>query len=93
MANNSLFQPEDQTPRRKGVARVRATDAGLQQINQARKRKGWSKYCRAWYELAFTSQSTLKRFWRKNRIGVDYFVSICSAVGIDEWESIADWTE
>ena len=77
----------------KGSARVKASQEGLRTVDQARKRKGWAKNSKVWYHLAFISESTLKRFWRQNRICVDSFIGICAAVGIDDWETIVDWSE
>jgi hypothetical protein len=76
----------------KGLARINASHCGLKKVDQARKRKGWSKNAEAWYGIAFTSESTLKRFWRQKRISVDSFINICAAVGIEDWQSIADWS-
>lgn len=81
-----------QLPKRKGLARIKASAEGLRKVNQARMRKGWAKSAEVWYELAFTSESTLKRFWRQNRICINSFISICAAVEIEDWESIVDWS-
>ena len=73
------------------TATVRASEVGLQRVDQARRKKQWNKYEKAWYGLANTSASTLKRFWSKKPIQADIFESICKAVGIEDWEEIADW--
>jgi tetratricopeptide (TPR) repeat protein len=72
------------------TATVRASEVGLQRVDQARRKKQWNKYEEAWYDLANTSASTLKRFWSKKPIQADIFESICKAVGIEDWEEIAD---
>jgi len=72
------------------TATVRASEVGLQQVDQARRKKQWSKSEKAWYGLANTSASTLKRFWSKKPIQADIFESICKAVGIEDCQAIAD---
>jgi hypothetical protein len=69
---------------------LRATAAGLTCVDQARRRKGWTKtWTSAWWESAYTSQATLRRFWRGLAIQREPFIAICAAVGV-EWETIAD---
>jgi hypothetical protein len=69
---------------------LRATAAGLACIDQARQRKGWTKtWTAAWWESAYTSQATLRRFWRGLAIQRETFIAICEAVGVN-WETIAD---
>ncbi|MGB3509875.1 MAG: NB-ARC domain-containing protein [Microcoleaceae cyanobacterium] len=70
---------------------LKASQEGLQKIDIARKKKGWTKTEDAWWGLALTSQATLKRFWRALPIDRDAFISICQNVGIN-WEEIADET-
>ena len=72
------------------AAKIRASDAGLQRVDNARRRKGWNKQEEAWHKLALTSLATLKRFWGGKPIEADAFKSICEAVGIEDWEAIAD---
>ncbi len=71
-------------------ATLRASEKGLEIVDRARKNKGWSKQERAWYELAYVSLATLKRFWQRKNITRDYFIAICQIVGIDRWETIVD---
>ena len=72
------------------TATVRASEVGLQQVDQARRKKQWSKSEQAWYQLAYTSESSLKRFWSRTPIQANLFESICKAVGIEDWQAIAD---
>jgi len=72
------------------TATVRASEVGLQRVDQARRKKQWNKYDEAWYQLANTSESTIKRFWSHKPIQADIFESICNAVGIEDWEAIAE---
>lgn len=82
------------------AASFRASPAGLEQIDLARSKKGWNKDSVAWVEAAndllkasghSLQVSTLKRFWRsKEPITQRNFAAICKAVGIDDWEKIAD---
>jgi tetratricopeptide (TPR) repeat protein len=74
------------------TATVRASEVGLQQVDQARRKKQWSKSEKAWYQLAYTSKSSLKRFWSRTPIQANVFESICKAVGIEDWEAIADFS-
>jgi hypothetical protein len=68
---------------------VRASQRGLEVVNKARKRKGWTKTMTvAWWQRALTSQATLKRFWRQQPIEEDTFTRICQMVGITEWQDI-----
>ncbi|NES03013.1 MAG: ATP-binding protein [Okeania sp. SIO2F4] len=70
---------------------LRASKEGLQKIDAARRKKGWTKTELAWCQLALTSQATLKRFWRPLAIERDTFINICQTVGIN-WEEIVDDT-
>ncbi len=63
---------------------------GLTIVDRARKRRGWTKTSTAcWWEDAHTSRATLRRFWRGERIQKDAFIAICQAVGISDWQAIA----
>jgi hypothetical protein len=71
-----------------------ASTAGLTIVDRARKRRGWTKTSTAcWWEDAHTSRATLRRFWRGERIQQDAFISICEAVGISDWQAIAQFPE
>jgi hypothetical protein len=75
------------------VSSLRASKQGLERVNQARKKKGWTKTVTpAWWETALTSQATLRRFWRKISIEPESFINICQAVGITKWQEIVDST-
>jgi NB-ARC domain len=70
---------------------LRASTRGLEIVNLARKKKGWTKTrTSSWWLEATTSQATLKRFWRRIPISEDNFVSICQVVGIVNWQEIAE---
>lgn len=69
---------------------VKASVPGLEQVDQARKRKGWNRQSAAWAEVALTSVASLKQFWRRERIQQDTFIRICQAVGIPDWHTIAE---
>jgi AAA-like domain len=67
---------------------LRASATGLARVDQARRRKGWTKtWTSAWWESAYTSQATLRRFWRGMAIQREPFIAICDAVGIN-WETV-----
>ncbi len=70
---------------------LRASKEGLQKIDAARRKKGWTKTEGAWCGLALTSQATLKRFWRNLPIEQETFINICQTVKIN-WEEIVDET-
>jgi len=70
---------------------LRASQEGLEKVDIARKKKGWTKTEDAWWGLALTSKATLNRFWQKAPIRQDTFINICKEVGIN-WEEIVDET-
>jgi AAA-like domain/TIR domain len=75
------------------VKRIGASKQGLQIIDTARCRKGWTKTSSfIWWNTAKTSRATLRRFWRGIPIERDTFIAICAAVGIQNWQEIVDLT-
>ena len=70
---------------------LKASQGGLQKIDNARQKKGWTKSEDAWFGLALTSKATLKRFWRGLPIERDAFIGICKTVEIN-WEEVVDET-
>ena len=72
---------------------LKLSKQGTEIVNLARKKKGWNKYERAWIDLAFTSESTLKRFFKGERISIDTFKAISQVVGIEEWQQLVDWED
>jgi hypothetical protein len=70
---------------------LQASKQGLAIIDQARQRQGWTKTSTArWWQDAHTSRATLRRFWQGDRIQREIFIAICQAVGVSDWEAIAD---
>lgn len=70
---------------------LKASARGLEIVDQARKRKGWTKTMTvAWWQASLTSQATVKRFWRQQPIQQETFINICEAVGIRNWQQIVD---
>ncbi len=69
---------------------VKVSKEGLQIIDKARKRKGWTATASAWCEAAEVSVSTLKRLRLCKNIRQDYFINICKVVEIQNWESLID---
>jgi tetratricopeptide (TPR) repeat protein len=67
---------------------ISASEKGLELIDQARREKGWTKYEAAWFQMATTSEATLKRFWAKKPVSQKTFVLICKEVGILDWQAI-----
>ncbi|MGB5772139.1 MAG: tetratricopeptide repeat protein [Crocosphaera sp.] len=71
---------------------IKASKAGLEIVDQKRRVKGWTKKATAWCDAAGSiSSSTLDRFWQLKPIKQENFVAICQALGIEDWESIADF--
>jgi hypothetical protein len=69
---------------------LKASTAGLAIVDKARQRLGWTKTSTArWWQDAHTSRASLRRFWQGDRIQKEIFIAICQAVGIHDWESIA----
>ncbi|MBE9205774.1 NACHT domain-containing protein [Nostoc sp. LEGE 06077] len=70
---------------------LKASTTGLVIVDKARKRLGWTKTSTArWWQDAHTSRATLRRFWQADRIQREIFIAICQAVGINNWEAIAE---
>ncbi len=69
---------------------LRVSEQGLKLVDQARRKKGWTKIADAWLRAAETSPSTLKRFWRGMPIARENFIAICQALGLDNWEEIVE---
>ncbi len=70
---------------------LKASTEGLAVADRARKRLGWTKTSTArWWQDAHTSRATLRRFWHGDRIQRDIFIALCAAVGISNWEAIAE---
>jgi WD40 repeat protein len=76
---------------------IRASIQGLELVKQARQRKAWNKQAQAWADAAEVSVPTLKRFHARNPVGQKAFIKICNAVGIQDWQAIAepckDWRD
>ncbi|MBD2580379.1 NB-ARC domain-containing protein [Oscillatoria sp. FACHB-1406] len=69
---------------------LKACKEGLEIVDRARRRKGWTKTrTPAWWDSAYTTQATLKRFWRGIAIQRENFIAICQAVGVSDWDAIA----
>ncbi|GET37450.1 NB-ARC domain-containing protein [Microseira wollei] len=73
------------------MASLTASARGLEIVDRARKKKGWTKTVTLdWWETALTSQATLRRFWRGQPIQRETFIKICEAVGVGNWHEIVD---
>lgn len=72
---------------------VRLTKEGLEQVNAARRKKGWTKRAIEWFKQAYVSESTLKRFVRGKPISPENFKNLCKVLGIEEWQTLVDWEE
>ena len=69
---------------------VKLSVKGLDLVDAARRKKGWTKASQTWADLAITSKATLKRFWAGIAIKTETFQGICIAVGVEDWEKVAD---
>jgi NACHT domain len=73
---------------------LQASTAGLAIVDRARLRCGWTKTNTArWWHDAHTSKATLRRFWQQERIQQEIFIALCAAVGIGDWQAIAQAPE
>ncbi len=63
---------------------------GLKRVDQARTLKGWNRQSSSWAQAALTTVSTLKQFWRRERIQRETFIRISEAVDLYNWREIAD---
>jgi GUN4-like len=59
-------------------------------VNPKRQEKEWSKTDEDWAEAAGVGVKTLQRFWESKPVRPEIFISICKAVGIDDWQVVAD---
>ncbi len=72
------------------AATLRASKQGLELVDRARRKKGWTTTAKSWYDKAQTSLATLKRFRQGASVQQDAFIGICKAVGIQNWEEVVD---
>jgi hypothetical protein len=71
---------------------LKASKAGLEIVDAARRKKGWTKTAAAWSDKALVGKAGLRRFWRRIPITQENFVRICQAVGVENWQEIVDDT-
>ena len=64
----------------------------LEMVDQARRKKGWTKTSEDWRKPAETSVATLKRFWMGKPIKQDTFINLCQELGLN-WEDVVDTGE
>jgi WD40 repeat protein len=69
---------------------IKASAIGLEVVDRARQLKGWNKTGVPWQVAADVSRSTLDRFWMQKPIKQQNFVAICVAVGVTDWQQVAD---
>ena len=76
------------------MSRLRATPAGLELVDKARRIRGWNRQSAIWYIQANVGLSTLKRFWKPDKCPISYdaFVSIVEAVG-EDWRKVAGFDD
>ncbi|MEM9275214.1 MAG: DUF1257 domain-containing protein, partial [Cyanobacteria bacterium P01_F01_bin.143] len=66
----------------------RASYYGLIIINRAISKMGLTKLDQSWIKKANISLKTLDDFWNQLEIPEDKFITICQAVGIENWEQV-----
>ena len=71
---------------------LRASEEGLKIVDQARRLQRWNKTASTWYQQAFTSRSTLNRFWARQLIRSEAFIALCETVGVP-WQQVAEGKE
>ncbi|EGK86880.1 ATP-binding protein [Microcoleus vaginatus PCC 9802] len=69
---------------------LRLSIQGREKVDQARKKKGWTKRAPAWYLTAKVGQDALIKFWARKPIVQEHFVDICRAVGLEDWQQMVD---
>ncbi|MDJ0515390.1 MAG: ATP-binding protein [Trichodesmium sp. MO_231.B1] len=67
----------------------RASPQGLKIVDRARIRKNWTKAAPQWLQIAYTSEATLRRFWRREPIKKQTFQDICEAVNVN-WQEVVE---
>lgn len=67
------------------------SDEGKKIIDVARLQQGWNKMDVRWAKEGLSSRSTLKRFLNGVPISAEHFVTLCKAVGIEDWSTLIDW--
>lgn len=68
---------------------LRASEEGIQRIDQARQRKRWNRTADAWLQAIPAARSTMNRFWSRQPVRREIFIGICDAVGIP-WGEVVD---
>ncbi len=69
------------------ASNLKATEHGLEIIEEAITRKYWEKLDLRWVRASNTSIEILEQFWQQLEIPEDDFIRICEAVDVD-WEDI-----
>jgi serine/threonine protein kinase len=75
------------------AATLRASKLGLELVDLARRKKGWTKTADIWCQVAQTTPATLKRFWRGMPIQQEIFVAISQAIDLENWEELVAESE
>jgi DNA replication protein DnaC len=68
---------------------LKASEQGLNKVDEVRRNLGWLKTDSAWCQKANVKESALKRFWQRLPIVSENFISICTAVECN-WEEIRE---
>jgi hypothetical protein len=61
----------------------RASVAGLEMVDRARKKNKWTKHAQIWCKLAFIAEPTLRRFWYRCDLLRENFDNICTALNLN----------
>ncbi|MEM1169727.1 MAG: hypothetical protein AAGJ08_11780 [Cyanobacteria bacterium P01_H01_bin.35] len=71
---------------------LRASLQGLKIVERARRTKNWTKAAPQWLQAAYTSEATLRRFWRREPIKQQTFKDICAAINVN-WQEVVEQTK
>ncbi len=69
---------------------LKLSEQGFELVEAARKRKGWNAQEDKWFLEAKVGPGTLKRFRARQPVRRENFISFCKAVGIENWEDVAE---
>lgn len=66
----------------------RLSEAGKDVVIERRSAAGLSLV--EWHYAAYCSVPTIRRFLKRHSIRSEIFISICKAIGIEDWQSVAE---
>jgi hypothetical protein len=83
------YLPEELLPAKEDLTIFhKASEYGLEMVDNARTEMGWENLDRSWIRIANITRETLINFWQQREIPERDFIEICYAVGIEDWEEV-----